>query len=277
MSIRSSLAAALVLTATPLAAQQEHEPPYIPTGMEVVGAMLSLAGVATGDVVYDLGSGDGRIVIEAARRHGTRGVGYEHQAPLVALSRARADGAGVGHLVRFEAEDLFRADLREATVVMLFLGAAFNLRLRPTLLEQLRPGARVVSNTFHMGDWEPDSTVHVGTGAGRNTVHLWVVPATIEGFWSLQLDGAPALALEFEQRFQRATGTGRTGGREIPLGGVQLRGDRVRFTAPIGERGAPVHFTGRVGENGMAGTYRSGVRTGRWSALRFDHPALAPD
>ena len=276
MSPRLLPLVALFATTASLAAQPTAEPPYVPTPHEVVEAMLELARVGTHDVLFDLGSGDGRIPIAAARRHGTRGVGFEHQPALVALSRARADSAGVGHLVSFHAGDLFTADLRPATVLALYLSGPFNLRLRPTILRQLRPGARVVSHTFHMGEWAPDSTVHLGSGVARTTLHLWVVPAYIDGFWSLRMEGSPELALEFEQAFQRARGTARTASREIPLSPVRLDGDRIEFSVPLGRRGGDLRFSGRVEGGWMGGTYHRSGRSGRWEALRFDHPRLAP-
>jgi hypothetical protein len=277
--LRRVVIAVAITSAFPstLAAKRTDEPPYIPTEMELVDAMLQLARVGSDDVLFDLGSGDGRIVVRAAQRFGTRGFGYEHQEPLVALSAARADRAGVGDLVRFRAEDLFDADISSATVVTLYLGPAFNLRLRPTLLSQLAPGARVVSNNFHLGDWRPDSTVHFGSGATRATIHLWLVPARVDGFWSLAVeDAAIGYALELDQRFQHATGSARAEGRSYEVENIRLRGDSIGFTARLGDAGEEMHFTGRVFERRMEGTVhtRSGPR--RWLAIRFTHPGLDP-
>jgi hypothetical protein len=277
--LRTLVAAVAIISSVPppLAAQRADEPPYIPTEMELVDAMLQLARVGGDDVLFDLGSGDGRIVIRAAQRFGTRGFGYEHQEPLVELSRARADSAGVGALVRFRAEDLFAADISSATVVTLYLGAAFNLRLRPTLLSQLAPGARVVSNTFHLGDWRPDSTVHFGSGASRSTLHLWIVPARVDGFWSLAVeDAAIGYALELDQRFQYATGTARAGGRSYSVSDVQIRGDSIGFTARLGDADEEMHFAGRVSGRRMEGTVRTRSGPRRWLAIRFTHPGLEP-
>jgi ribosomal protein L11 methylase PrmA len=145
--------------------------PYEPTPPEVVRAMLELARVAPGDTVYDLGCGDGRIVVAAAKV-GARGVGVDIDPQRIREARANARAAGVEDAVEFRVGDLFAADVRPATVVMLFLWPEVNLRLRPKLLEELRPGTRVVSHWHDMGDWRPEKTIQV---SGRN-VHLWVIP-----------------------------------------------------------------------------------------------------
>jgi SAM-dependent methyltransferase len=145
---------------------------YLPTPHHVVEAMLELARVAPGDVVYDLGSGDGRIPIAAARRHGVRAVGIELDARLVERARCNAREAGVAHLVEFRQQDLFDASLREATVVTLFLFPETNRRLRPKLAAELAPGARVVSHRFGLGGWPPDRELD----AGGHPLLLWTVP-----------------------------------------------------------------------------------------------------
>jgi SAM-dependent methyltransferase len=145
--------------------------PFVPSPNDAVAAMLKLAGVTKADVVYDLGSGDGRIVIAAARR-GARGVGIDIDPARVAEGERNARAAGVAERVRFIRQDLFDADIRDATVVTLYLLPRINLRLRPKLLADLKPGTRVVSYGFDMGDWAPERSVEVGS----STVHLWVVP-----------------------------------------------------------------------------------------------------
>jgi precorrin-6B methylase 2 len=150
---------------------RELDVPYEPTPPEVVRAMMDLAEVGPGDIVYDLGCGDGRIVVEAARR-GARGVGVDLDPRRIAEARANASAAGVADRVELRVGDLFQTDVRPATVVMLFLYPRVNLELRPRLLAQLRPGARIVSHMHDMGEWRPDRTVEV---AGRK-VYLWIVP-----------------------------------------------------------------------------------------------------
>jgi SAM-dependent methyltransferase len=150
--------------------------PYVQTPTEVVGEMLRLARVDRNDVVYDLGSGDGRLVIAAARDFGARGVGIEIDPKLVAQSVETARRVGVSDRVSFREGDLFQLDLSDATVVTLYLSTAMNLRLRPKLLRELRPGARIVSHSFAMGDWSPARTIRVRTAEGTAEVYLWIVP-----------------------------------------------------------------------------------------------------
>jgi len=150
---------------------------YYPTPDETVVEMLRLANIKHGDVLYDLGSGDGRIPIAAAQRYGIRAVGIEIDPKLVALARERAQAANVSGLVTFRNADMFRTNIKEATVVTLYLSNKLNLLLRPKLLKELRPGARIVSHDFHMGDWQPEQTVRVPwQGNLYRTIYLWTVP-----------------------------------------------------------------------------------------------------
>lgn len=178
----------LLLTVALTAAAQEAKPhrspdvPYVPTTEPAVEEMLKLARVTKNDVVYDLGCGDGRIVIAAAKNYGARGVGIDINPERIAEAKANAKKAGVEHLVKFIEQDLFEADFREATVVTLFLLTEVNLRLKPRLLEQLKPGTRVVSNTFEMGDWKPEKEARL-TGDENEYSYLsskfflWTIPA----------------------------------------------------------------------------------------------------
>lgn len=151
--------------------------PYVATPQEVVDRMLELAEVRKDDVVYDLGSGDGRIVITAARRYGARGIGFEIDPNLVQLSRDNARRAGVSTLAEFRLRDVMTVDLSPASVVTLYLFHEANLSLRPRLLSQLRPGSRVVSHDFHMGDWVPDRVERLRDDAGKDhTLFLWRIP-----------------------------------------------------------------------------------------------------
>ncbi|MEX2571972.1 MAG: SAM-dependent methyltransferase [Gemmatimonadota bacterium] len=255
-------------------------PPYVPTPMPLVMEMLDMAGVGEGDVVYDLGSGDGRIVIAAAER-GARGVGVEYAGWLVERSRILADSAGVAEQTRFIHQDVFEADVREATVVMLYMGAEFNRRLRPLLLEQLAPGARIVSHAFHMDEWAANRTATFGSGASRATMYLWVVPADVDGFWSLEVDGMDPMSLEFHQSFQAISGQARgTAERSARLVEGSLRGASIRFeiAGPTGDDGEPLLFDGHLENGRLSGTVRggSGVEARRWRALRFTDPSQAP-
>jgi len=154
--------------------------PYVSTSQRVVNRMLEAADVTSEDVVFDLGSGDGRIPITAAKKYGARGVGVEIDPELVAKARKNAREAGVADRVEFRQGDLFQADISEATVVALYLWPEINVKLRPKLLRTLDPGDRIVSHDFRMGDWEPDRVLDLGPGKiGQETVYLWVVPETI--------------------------------------------------------------------------------------------------
>ena len=175
MRLKHAVAAFLLAT---LAAAQSSQPrrtpevPFVPSPEGVVEGMLKLAGVKSTDTVYDLGCGDGRIVITAAKTFGAHGVGVDINPERVADARANAKKAGVENLVRFEENDLFQADIHPATVVTLYLLPDVNMRLRPRLMEQLKPGVRVVSHSFDMGDWKPDREEMVD---GRH-IYLWTIP-----------------------------------------------------------------------------------------------------
>lgn len=149
---------------------------FVPTDLAIVNAMLTLAGVTRDDVVYDLGCGDGRIVIAAAKEFGARGVGVDLDPQRIREARAHADRAGVGDRVTFRVEDLFDADIRNATVVTLFLSPELNARLRPKLVSQLRPGTRIVSHRYGIADWVPERTITLTVLETRNHVFLWRVP-----------------------------------------------------------------------------------------------------
>jgi SAM-dependent methyltransferase len=151
-----------------------HLAPYVPTPQEVVDRMLQLGGVGKGDVVYDLGCGDGRIPITAAKRFGARGVGVDIDPQRIAEANANAKKEGVSHLVTFRLQDAMTTDVSDATVVTLYLLSASNLKLRPLLTKQLKPGARIVSHSFSMGDWQPDKVdTFVDTSGTTRTLYLW--------------------------------------------------------------------------------------------------------
>jgi len=176
----AALLAAGTASAQSSAPRREPDVPYVPTTQPAVEAMLKLAGVTQSDIVYDLGCGDGRIVIAAAKLFGARGVGIDINPVRIAEAKENAKKAGVEHLVRFEENDLFEANFKEATVVTLFLLPNVNLRLRPKLLADLKPGTRVVSNTFDMSDWKPEKEVVVPESEANYLSHrlyLWTVPA----------------------------------------------------------------------------------------------------
>ena len=173
------LLASALLCAQTAQPQRALDVPYVPTTEEAVNAMLKLADVQKTDLVYDLGCGDGRIVIAAAKKYGAHGVGIDLNPDRIAEAKENARKAGVEDLVRFEEGDLFKADIHRASVVTLFLLSSVNLKLRPKLLQDLKPGTRIVSNTFDMGDWKPDKEATVGTDEENflsHRLYFWVVP-----------------------------------------------------------------------------------------------------
>ena len=205
--------------------------PYVPTRQPVVDRMLQLAGVSAGDLVYDLGSGDGRIVVRAAEAFRARGVGYELDPLLVAESRRNAAAAGVSERAVFHETDLFEADLRPATVVTLYLLPTVNLALRPRLLAQLTPGTPVVSQTFDMAEWEPDARDTVEGLDPPAELYRWVVPDAFGGSWSIRFDDDVSnMTLKLWQSFQRVEGWLATEDGEVPVVG-RIDGSDIRVEA----------------------------------------------
>ena len=245
------------------------EVPYVTTPDNVVAAMLSIAGVGAQDNLVDLGSGDGRIVIAAAKRCGARAVGIEYDSELVAQSRASAKREGVADRVKFLKQDIFATDIRKATVVTMYLLPEVNLDLRPRILFELRPGTRVVSHDWNMGDWEPDDR-RVIEDPGKtfypltqSTVYLWIVPARVAGFWRGSLsgpDGEEPVVIEFAQRFQEASATLWLK-RWTLAGSGRIRGDGVSLVIDRSswkDGAAPLRFTLRVREGRIEGEARDG-------------------
>lgn len=210
-------------TEAPALGQAGKDVIWIPTPQALVDTMLDMAGVTPQDVLIDLGSGDGRLVITAAKR-GARALGVELDTKLVTTARRAAQREGVTERARFEQRDLFTQDLSKATVITMFLLTEINLKLRPKLLA-LEPGTRIVSNTFDMGAWQPDETRTIGRESpcehGWCTALLWIVPAKVA-----RSQRAPEGELTLNQSFQRLTGTLRGGGRTLPVTGT-VRGTRV--------------------------------------------------
>ena len=234
----------------PTVGQQGKDVVWVPTSDALVETMLNMAQLTPQDMLIDLGSGDGRTVIAAAKR-GATAMGIEYNPDLVALSTTRAAEAGVADRATFAAADLFTSDFTKATVITMFLLPDINLRLRPQILD-LAPGTRIVSNSFTMGEWEADKTETISDCVSWCTALLWIVPAKVHGTW--QTPGGP---LTLEQQFQQVTGSlGST-----PISGGRLSGDRIEFQA------GDVHYAGRVTGATIEGTV-SGGRTGTWSATR---------
>jgi precorrin-6B methylase 2 len=233
---------------------------WIPTAQEVVGRMLDLAKITPRDYVIDLGSGDGRLVIAAAKR-GARALGVEYNPDLVALSKQRAGEEGVADRAEFVWGDLFETDLSQATVITLFLMPQVNLKLRPRILN-LKPGTRIVANTFGMGEWKEDQAFIV-QDAQKCSLHcaalLWIVPAKIEGSWTSQ-EGT----LTLTQRFQMVSGTVRSGSGTWPIRDGRLIGDQISFSA------GNAKYTGTVRGTAIEGTSVSGGSTTEWRVTRID-------
>jgi precorrin-6B methylase 2 len=225
---------------------------WVPTPPELVERMLDLAKVTPQDFVMDLGSGDGRNVIGAAKR-GAQAVGVEYNPDMVALSTRNAATAGVGDKATFVEGDMYQADISKANVLALFLLPSNMLQLRQKFLD-LRPGSRIVSNTFGIEGWTPDETAVLENGCSAwCTALLWIVPAKVAGTWRLEQG-----ELVLNQEFQVVTGT--LGG--VPIAGGRLRGDQVRFTVGAAE------YTGRVTGNRIEGTVQGGGPQLNWAASR---------
>jgi precorrin-6B methylase 2 len=242
--------------------------PFVPTPHAVVTRMLEMANVRENDFVIDLGSGDGRIAIAAARDRGARALGVDIDPARIEEANENAAKAGVAGRVTFRQLNLFDTPIGEASVLTMYLLESVNLELRPRILSELRPGTRVVSHAFDMGDWEPDQRAKVG---GRD-VYLWIVPAKIEGLWELN-SGNRRFAVEFKQRYQKIEGTATIDGRSVPLRNAQLRGDVVQFAIDIDKEG-PLALRGRlVGDaiEGMPAQDGAGsgpYATASWRATR---------
>lgn len=271
---RSSSLALLAIVAMPAAAAgvlRDIPTPFIPSTPLNVDEMLRLAGTGPQDVVYDLGSGDGRIVISAARDYGARGVGIELDAGLVAESNENARRADVAGRVEFRNQDVFAADIRRATVVTLYLLPSLVEKLKPKLLRELRPGTRIVAHEYGFEDWKPDRRVKIS-----KTYLLYVVPARAAGTWRLQArlpDGARDYEFTLEQRYQEIEGGARVAGGYLPAFEARLAGDRLSFVLVDG---AVSHrFEGRIHGESMTGVLRSGFGPrqvqGRWHAKRVSN------
>ena len=269
---RSALVLCLLVAAVPVLAQtpqevkqQPFQPQvgqhgkdvvWVPTPQALVEKMLDMAQVTPQDFLIDLGSGDGRTVITAAKR-GARAMGIEYNPDMVELSKQNAAKAGVSDRAEFMKADLFDTDLSKATVITLFLLPDINLKLRPKILE-LKPGTRVVSNTFTMDDWAPDETARVEDDCTSwCTALFWIVPAKAAGVWAWT-----GGELTLTQTFQMVSGTLKNGGGPTEIADGRLRGDRISFTA-----GATT-YTGNVNGTTIEGTATTGSSSVRWTATR---------
>jgi SAM-dependent methyltransferase len=258
---------------------------YVPTPHHVVAEMLRLAETRKEDVVYDLGCGDGRVVIMAAREYGTRGVGVDIDPKRIEESRENARQAGVTDRVHFLQQNLFDTDIREATLVTLYLLPQLNRQLRPRLLSELRPGTRIVSHDFDMGEWHPDQVLHVPGSTYEHTVYYWVIPAKVDGVWRVNMPmpaGERQYGLHLQQQFQEVSGTISARGEELPITNATLTGDRLRFSVTSTGQSLPVKmsFDGRIADDIVHGSVevQGGSVAGRheWTATREAGSAVKP-
>ncbi len=215
--------------------------PYVPTDEKIVNAMLDLGEVTGQDVLYDLGCGDGRIVVAAALERSTRGVGIDVDPLRITEANEYASHTGVEYLVNFIEGDLLEADFSEATVVTLYLLDLVNVQLRPRLLDELRPGTRIVSHAFDMGDWKPDQR----ESCGSINLYKWIVPAKVAGTWEWQATSGEIYRVELKQKYQQVTGKAWIDGQEAQLKNALLRGDLLELVVRKNANSRPVGFVMR--------------------------------
>lgn len=281
----------LVLFNTAAVKQIIPEVPYVPTPEKVVAEMLKMADVGKNDVLYDLGCGDGRIVIAAAKEMGCRGVGIDIDPERIDESRENAKTAGVEDRVEFLLMDLFEADISEASVVTLYLLSRVNIRLRPILLRDLKPGTRVVSHDFDMDEWTPDQSAVIDVNSSvqdtfpvddywdQHDVYLWIIPANVTGIWKWTMPavfGGKSYTLEIDQTFQEVEGKALEGITPVPLEikDGKIAGSRLEFTI-VGQRDgrtARMHFQGKASGHTLEGNVsiegKPNVK-GKWQAQRL--------
>jgi len=265
LALGLSLAAAAVFAQAqpqtefkPQVGQAGKDVVWVPTSQALVDKMLDMAKLTPNDYLMDLGSGDGRTVITAAKR-GARATGVEYNPNMVALSKRNAAAAGVSDRAHFVRADLFQTDLSQATVITMFLLPSINQKLRPKILD-LKPGTRIVSNSFTMGEWQDDETATVDSTQGCTTyctAHLWIVPAKAQGTWKL-----PQGDLTLKQDFQMLSGTLASGGRNIAIANGRLHGDQISFSA------GGAQYSGRVTGGLMEGTVKANGGTTKFQANR---------
>jgi SAM-dependent methyltransferase len=233
--------------------------PYVPTPQQVVDRMLELAKVSGKDFVMDLGCGDGRMLVAAAVKFGARGFGVDLNPQRIAEARENARKANVADKVSFDVKNLFETSIKDADVLTMYLLPSVNLQLRPRILDEMKPGSRIVSHAFNMGEWQPDVAENVD---GRN-VYFWIVPAKLDGAWTIK-DGARTIRVELKQAFQRLEGSAAVGGKSGKAQGRMVGAD-MALTVEID--GQTTLYAGRLRADGaLAPIAGEGARG--WSAAR---------
>jgi SAM-dependent methyltransferase len=247
--------------------------PYVPTPQVVVDQMLRFGRIGANDFVMDLGSGDGVIVLTAARQMKARGMGIEIDPELVKRSNDSAKKFGIEDRATFQVQDVFKADLSRATVVTLYLLPAMMMNLRDKIYRELRPGARVVSHDYHFGDWEADDRITFDVpekepinGVPSATLYLWTIPAKVSGLWHIKVDGGDAPRdIDLKQNFHAVNGT-LLNARGMTLTDVRVKGEDISFS--IWNGSVRHHYLGKVKGNEMSGTVNLNGKEARWEAAR---------
>jgi len=238
--------------------QEGKDVVWVPTNQAVVNKMLDMANVTANDFLIDLGSGDGRLVITAAKR-GAKAIGIEYNPDMVELSKRNAAKEGLADKVTFMKADIFESDFSQATVLTLFLLPHLNVRLRPTILV-MKPGVRVVSNTFDMGDWPPEERANLaGDCMSHCTALFWIVPAKVQGRWQM-----PRGEFVLEQKYQMLSGTMKLGKVSTAINGGKMTADQIAFSV------GTTRYTGRVNGNAIEGISKSATGETKWQAKRAD-------
>ena len=255
----------------------QFDVPYVPTPYEVVNEMLRIAGVSKNDILYDLGCGDGRIVITAAKEIGCHGIGIDIDPQRIEESKNNAVKSGIRDKVKFLQQDLFEADFSKATVVTLYLLQTINLELRPKILRVLKPGTRIVSHDFSMKEWNPDKSTDVKLERRTHSVYFWIVPANVSGSWDWTSPTGPVkdqYVLELNQRFQKIYGTLFVNGSGLSIERGELKGNELQFTVGRTLEGQIVRmlFRGKVKGNSIEGSIKinadSATKKIKWKAKR---------
>jgi SAM-dependent methyltransferase len=245
-----TMAAIGTLSVLPAGSEEtpELDVPYVPTPQAVVDTMLDMVDLKDGDVVWDLGCGDGRMVITAAKRKNIRGIGVDLDPQRIRESNDNAKKSNVEDKVKFRVADLFKTDFKDATVLTMYLLETVNRKLRPIILRDLAPGARIVSNTFSMGDWKPDMIKVTENESFSRTLYYWVVPSNITGEWEWRMEESIG-TINIEQSFQEFGGTVTMGDKEYLIEEGRINGRDITFTLEVPDRGRSVYSATADGDH----------------------------